>query len=353
MAAAVRRDPANPGAMQPPPPGQGLNLEDYFAARKSLSAYASVNLQVYAIDPWPALIKARGRSNEADLSGTDAVSEGDLDGLKLARGASISEADVKAARTVCVITQTLANNLFSSEDVLGKRVTIGGVPFTIAGVLRDQNMGAGGADGQARQDTRAIIPYTSFIRRLNRNAVQAMLILVKPDDPAQLVHVQQQLSDLIERRRGTRKSEFLTGNMAQITKTYQDNARTLSLLLASIGGISLFVGGIGIMNIMLVSVTERTREIGIRLAIGTRDRDVLRQFLIEAVILSILGGVIGIALGVIASKVIGRLGDLATDITVSSVVGAFFCSAAIGIFFGWYPARQAARLDPIEALRAE
>ena len=353
FAAAARRDPANPGAMLPPQPGQGFRLEDYFAIKQEFGLHAAVNLQMFAFGPeGPPLIKARGRASETMLTGMD-VGEKNIDALTLAQGAFLAATDVESARSFCIITQTLAGNLFSSQDVLGKRVTIGDVPFTISGVLEDWDMSARSNDGRAHQDTRIIIPYTSLLWRLNRNAEQAMLIVVRPQDPAHLLQVQRQLSDFMERRRGKRTAEFVTGNMQQIVRTLEQNTRTLSLLLASIAGISLVVGGIGIMNIMLVSVKERTREIGIRLAIGARDRDVLRQFLIEAVILSVVGGVVGIALGFAAAAIIGRLGELATDVTMSSIAGAFFSSAAIGIFFGWYPARHAARLDPIEALRAE
>ncbi len=351
------RMPRVPGrgddSRKPPPPGKGLNFADYAAIKDFFENQAVVSLDMYVAGGGRnPVLRANGRSSAALVRGSDAILEQSPQ-LILHQGSLLTAAHVDAAASVCLITQTIAENLFPGKDAINQILLIEKVPFRVVGILEDQQPTEAMTDGQLFQDIRTYVPYTSVLRRLNRDAGSRMMIVVKPRDPAQLAHVQLRLSDLMESRRGNRKVDFITGNLAQVIKAQQQNSQTMSLLLASIGGISLIVGGVGVMNIMLVSVTERTREIGIRLAIGTRDRDILRQFLIEAVILSVLGGVVGIVLGVVGAKLIAVFGELKTAITLSSVLGAFFCSAAIGIFFGWYPARQAARLDPIEALRAE
>jgi putative ABC transport system permease protein len=178
-------------------------------------------------------------------------------------------------------------------------------------------------------------------------------VVLRADDPKELGRIQLEVSDLLERRRGQRVAAFVTGNISEVVRRQTDASQTLTILLGSIGGISLLVGGIGIMNIMLVSVTERTREIGIRLALGTRARDVMRLFVIEAVLLSACGGLIGVLAGIGVARAIAYVSGWATLITPGSIVIAFLCSVVIGIFFGYYPARRAAQLDPIQALRAE
>lgn len=178
-------------------------------------------------------------------------------------------------------------------------------------------------------------------------------IVLRAQDPKELERMHLEVSDVLERRRGDRIAEFVTGNVSEIVRKQKDASQTLTLLLRSIGGIFLLVGGIGIMNIMLVNVTERTREIGIRMALGTRSRDVMRQFVIEAVLLSACGGLIGVVGGVAVAHTVAYLSNWPTLITPSSIALAFLCGAVIGVFFGYYPAQRAARLDPILALRAE
>jgi putative ABC transport system permease protein len=205
------------------------------------------------------------------------------------------------------------------------------------------------------QDDVVVVPYTSAMKRLMRTKTLRS-ILVQTRDVAGMPIVQQQIMDLLRQRHRidqSREDDFTVRSQQEIADMATATARVMRLLLGAIAGVSLVVGGIGIMNIMLVSVTERTREIGIRMAVGARSRDVLLQFLAEAITLSSLGGVIGIALGVGTAKLVSAIAQWPTLVSVSSVVIAFLLSAAVGVFFGFYPARKASRLDPIEALRYE
>jgi putative ABC transport system permease protein len=324
-----------------------LTLADYAAVRTEVPG---VGLSSVLLNSSVNGVKANGRRATGMVTGMD------VDGIainrrQVLRGVAFGQSDVGQAASVCLISENLAGKLFAFADPVGARIQLGTTPFTVIGVLKDDtSLGFAGL-GDMTGDSSIILPYTSLLRRLNPRA--HVSILVKAEDPAQVGVVQQRINDLMEMRRGTRKAEFIAGNAADTVKAFMEGTKAMTLLLGAIGGISLLVGGIGIMNIMLVSVTERTREIGIRLAIGTRGRDVLRQFLIESTILSVLGGAIGILLGVGIAIVITTMNDWPTVITFSSVAGAFLCSAAVGVFFGYYPARQAARLDPIQALRSE
>jgi len=223
---------------------------------------------------------------------------------------------------------------------------IGDAPFLIVGLVEDVTYGQ-----VLVQDTSVFVPYTCVLRRLSPQA--AISLMVKAHEPSLLPEVQQQIGDLLERRRGVRAAEFTTSNVGAAVAAYRQGSQTMTVLLAAIAGVSLVVGGIGIMNIMLVSVAERTPEIGVRLAIGTRSRDVQRQFLVEAVILSLSGGALGVLLGCGAAFLVTYLNQWATDITLGAVLGALACSATIGIVFGYYPARRAAVLEPIRALRRD
>jgi putative ABC transport system permease protein len=325
------------------PPGEGLTVEDYQAIRNEVSGIAAASVQMMAAG---ADIKANGRGAEASVGGVD-VGAFEIFPRRILSGSSFGESDVHSVASVCVINETLAKDLFAGRNPVGRIVRVRNVPFVIIGVVSDRDV----MDSGGPPSGELYMPYTSLIRRLDRTVAPG--IVLKAKNPAELVRIESDVRDLLERRRGKRTAEFQASNVAEQVKSFKESTRTMTLLLGAIGGISLLVGGIGIMNIMLVSVTERTREIGIRLAIGTRGRDVLRQFLIEAIILSVLGGTFGIVLGVGIAQLMTHLNDWPTDVTISSVLAAFLCSASIGVFFGWYPARQAARLDPIEALRME
>ena len=266
-------------------------------------------------------------------------------------GATFSEQDVRSANKVCVIGQTTARQLFGDSDPLGQIIRIKQVPFIVVGLLMPKGMSMMGSD----QDDVVIMPYSSAMKRVMG---QTMLrgINVQAESSKLLRQAQQQIISLLRQRHrigAGRDDDFTARSQEDIAETATATSRILAVLLGSIAGVSLLVGGIGIMNIMLVSVTERTREIGIRMAVGAHGRDILLQFLIEAMTLSSLGGLIGIGLGILSSKLLSIFAEWPTMISPASLFLAFGFSAAVGIFFGFYPARKAAQLDPIDALRYE
>ncbi|MCS7337109.1 MAG: ABC transporter permease [Verrucomicrobiae bacterium] len=266
-------------------------------------------------------------------------------------GAPFTEQDVRSANKVAVIGKTIADQLFPGEDPLGQIVRIRNVPFVVVGVLAPKGLSMMGQD----QDDVIIIPFTSAMKRV-QGVTTLRAILVQVAKPTMLPVAQQQITELLRQRHKIgpgRDDDFTVRTQLEIAEMATATARTMTTLLGAIASVSLIVGGIGIMNIMLVSVTERTREIGIRMAVGARARDILLQFLIEAVTLSVIGGLLGIALGIGASNLLASKMNWPTLTSPTAIVVAFVFSAAVGIFFGFYPARKAARLDPIEALRYE
>jgi putative ABC transport system permease protein len=269
----------------------------------------------------------------------------------LSDGAVFTPQDVRSSNKVCVIGRTTASQIFGSESPIGRVLRIKGVPFLITGVLTPKGLSPQGTD----QDDIVIMPYTSAMKRVI-GGTTLRGINVQVASPNDLAPAQQQITELLRQRhniRAGRDDDFTVRNQQEIAETATATSRIMALLLGAIASVSLVVGGIGIMNIMLVSVTERTREIGVRLAVGAHGRDILTQFLIEAVTLSVIGGAIGILLGLGASRMLSIFAHWPTLISTPSIIAAFFVSAAVGIFFGFYPAREAARLDPIEALRYE
>ena len=269
----------------------------------------------------------------------------------IVQGAAFTEQDVRSANKVAVIGKTIADQLFPGEDPIGQVVRIRNVPFIVVGMLLPKGLSVQGQD----QDDFLVVPYTSAMKRLQRVSMLRS-INVQAAKPSLLNPIQQQIVELLRQRHRItlgKDDDFTVRNQQEIADMATEQSKTMTLLLAAIAGVSLVVGGIGIMNIMLVSVTERTREIGIRMAIGARGHDILLQFLTEAVTLSLIGGVVGIAVGVGASNVLAVRMHWPTLISSASVVYAFFFSAAVGVFFGFYPARKASRLDPIDALRYE
>jgi putative ABC transport system permease protein len=270
----------------------------------------------------------------------------DVRSWELAKGNMFTDDDVSAGTKVCVLGKTVVDNLFPDEEPVGAIIRIGNVPFTVLGVLSVK-----GSD----QDDIILIPVVTAQRRLTGrtsiNRIMVSAVSQKRSDAAQ-----EEITQVLRTRHSIRSStddDFSVRNMADIASAVASSSRVLTLLLASIASVSLLVGGIGIMNIMLVSVTERTREIGIRMAVGAKGRDVLLQFLVEAVVTSLLGGVMGILFGIGASQLIGWLAKWNTPMVPGAILLAFAFSAVVGIFFGYYPARRAAGLDPIEALRYE
>ncbi len=268
----------------------------------------------------------------------------------LSEGSMFTEQDVRTVGKVCIIGQTVVKQLFPDESPVGKVLRIKNQPFKVLGVLSAKGLSVQGSD----QDDLVIIPYTSSMKRISK---QTMLrtINVQASGPDILTSVQNDIIGILRERHHTtpQSDDFTVQNQVEITQARTATTETMTWLLSAIALVSLVVGGIGIMNIMLVSVTERTREIGIRLAIGAHGRDVLLQFLIESVVLSLMGGTLGILGGIGTSEVISYYKNWPTLLSPVAIVVAVGFSAAVGIFFGFYPARKAAQLDPIEALRFE
>lgn len=266
-------------------------------------------------------------------------------------GEFFSESDVRTAARVVVIGQTIADSLFAGGDAVGQTVRVQNLPFRVVGVMARK-----GQDQQGRdQDDIAFSPFTTVQKKI-LGSPRLQIAYVSAVSPDATYTAQQQISELLRQRHKLGPNEpddFTVRNMSDIAEAASQTNSTMTLLLACIAGVSLLVGGIGIMNIMLVSVTERTREIGIRMAIGARSSAVRSQFLIESVVLSLTGGVFGILLGIGLSLAIPKMLGWPTLISTVAIVGSVVFSAAVGIFFGYYPARKAAALDPIEALRYE
>jgi putative ABC transport system permease protein len=270
---------------------------------------------------------------------------------QFSEGTSFTDQDVRTATKVAVIGQTIVRQIFGDDDPLGRVLRVRDVPFEIVGVLAGKGLSVMGQD----QDDVVVVPYTSAMKRLT-GATSLRTINVEAISPDKIYEVQNEITDLLRQRHKTTSpadDDFTIHNQQEFTDAATSTSRILTVLVVSIASVSLIVGGIGIMNIMLVSVTERTREIGIRMAVGAHGRDILLQFLIEATSLSTMGGIIGILLGIGASKVLSLVADWPTLVSPLSVVLSFLFSACVGIFFGFYPARKAAALDPIEALRYE
>lgn len=269
----------------------------------------------------------------------------------LRTGAAFTEQDVRSANKVAVIGQTIADQLFPGEDPIGQILRIKSAPFIIVGILVPKGMSMMGSD----QDDVVVVPYTSAMKRLF-GMTTLRTINVQTASASLLNPVQQQISSLMRQRHRIipgHDDDFTVRNQQEIADMATEQSKTMTYLLAAIAFVSLVVGGIGIMNIMLVSVTERTREIGIRMAVGARGNDILLQFLTEAVTLSIIGGVIGIGAGMGVSKIIEAWKHWPVATPLLWILASFLVSAAVGIFFGFYPARKASQLDPIDALRYE
>jgi putative ABC transport system permease protein len=269
----------------------------------------------------------------------------------LISGAVFSEEDVRGVTKVAVLGKTPALMLFGEEDPVGQIIRVKHVPFRVIGVLKPKGLSLNGAD----QDDYIIVPYTTAMKRLTAATILRG-INVQAETSDKMDKIEADIISLLRQRHrilGTREDDFTVRNQQEITERATANSRTMTFLVGAIASVSLLVGGIGIMNIMLVSVTERTREIGIRMAIGAHGRDIMLQFLIEAVALSSLGGVIGILVGIGGSESLTILMNWPTAISPISVVLSFVFSALVGVFFGLYPAQKAAELDPIDALRYE
>jgi len=272
----------------------------------------------------------------------------------LVSGRSFNEQDIRNATKVAILGQTVADNLFGGMDPLGRIIRIKKVPFLIVGLLESKGQSAMGQD----QDDIIYIPVTTAQKKIFGTSFPGMVrsIMVKARSSEDLDTAESQISELLRERHriGARQDDdFTVRNLTQIMQAAEESSRVMTLLLGAIASVSLLVGGIGIMNIMLVSVTERTREIGIRMAVGAKTWDIRFQFIIEALTLSLTGGIIGILLGLAASKVLSAVADWPTVVAPLSIFLAFGFSGLVGIFFGFYPAYKASLLNPIEALRYE
>ena len=275
----------------------------------------------------------------------------DVNNWSMKSGRFLSEKNVQNRERVAVVGKTVVKNLFGDEDPIGAEIRVKNIPFRIIGVLNSKGSGAMGND----QDDMVVIPYTTAMERVEGVDYLRMIYVVGKDENG-IDRLQSDIENLLRVRHGikdTNLDDFNIQNMNSIMETMEETTGTLTLFLGAVAAISLVVGGIGIMNIMLVSVTERTREIGVRKALGATYSVIVTQFLIEAVVISLMGGIIGIILGIGSSKLIGMASGMSTVISVPTIVMSFAFSMAIGLIFGIYPARKAAKLNPIDALHYE
>lgn len=275
----------------------------------------------------------------------------DVNNWSMKSGRFLSDKNIQNRERVAVVGKTVVKNLFGDEDPVGAEIRVKNIPFRIIGVLNSKGSGAMGND----QDDMVIIPYTTAMERVEGVDYLRMIYVVGKDENG-IDRLQSDIENLLRVRHGikdTNLDDFNIQNMNSIMETMEETTGTLTLFLGAVAAISLVVGGIGIMNIMLVSVTERTREIGVRKALGATYSVIVTQFLIEAVVISLMGGIIGIILGIGSSKLIGMASGMSTVISIPTIVMSFAFSMAIGLIFGIYPARKAAKLNPIDALHYE
>ena len=340
-----------PGAPRTPGvrPSQGsmksLKVSDYEAISKLDGVKAA---SPYTANSYVTIYQSKNWTTT--VSGVSSNFQ-DVNNWTMAEGRFISSKNVENRERVAVVGQTVVKNLFAGEDPVGKEIRVKNIPFRVIGVLNSKGNGTMGND----QDDAIFIPYTTAMERVEGVDYLRMVYVVANDDNG-IDRLQSDIENLLRVRHGikdTNLDDFNIQNMKSIMETMEQTTGTLTLFLGAVAAISLVVGGIGIMNIMLVSVTERTREIGIRKALGATYFVIVTQFLIEAVVISLMGGLIGIALGIGASKLIGLASGMSTVISVPTIVLSFTFSMAIGLVFGIYPARKAAKLNPIDALHYE
>ena len=340
-----------PGAPRTPGvrPSQGsmksLKVSDYQAISKLDGVKAA---SPYTANSYVSIYQSKNWTTT--VSGVSSNFQ-DVNNWTMSEGRFISSKNVENRERVAVVGQTVVKNLFAGDDPVGKEIRVKNIPFRVIGVLNSKGNGTMGND----QDDVIFIPYTTAMERVEGVDYLRMVYVVASDDNS-IDRLQSDIENLLRVRhsiKDTNLDDFNIQNMKSIMETMEQTTGTLTLFLGAVAAISLVVGGIGIMNIMLVSVTERTREIGIRKALGATYFVIVTQFLIEAVVISLMGGLIGIALGIGASKQIGLASGMSTVISVPTIVLSFAFSMAIGLVFGIYPARKAAKLNPIDALHYE
>jgi len=326
---------------------QSLTLDDV-QAMQTQSQY------INAVSP---AVQSRGQAINAAMNWPTTIQGVNPDFLTirnwpLKSGTSFSNEDVNGAAKVCLVGQTVVDNIFDpSDDPVGKIIRFNKIPFKIIGVLSEKGENAFGQD----QDDIILAPYTTVQKRILA-ITYIQTIYASAINEGSSAAATQELSQILRtthKLNNNEQDDFTVRTQAELISTFSSTSQLLTVLLAAIAGISLLIGGIGIMNIMYVSVTERTKEIGLRMSIGARGIDILLQFLIEAIVISITGGIIGVLFGVISSKVITAILSWPTYVSQSSIILSFIVCAVTGIFFGYYPAQKASKLDPIEALRYE
>ena len=326
--------------------GTTLTEEDGEAIKEQCPAVAFVSPQ----------LRSGGQAVYGDVNWATSMQGGSPDYFsirdwRIDRGEFFADADVRGATKVCVLGQTVTLQLFGDEDPIGKTIRIRNIPFRVVGTLKPKGQNMMGQD----QDDIILVPYTTLQKRMVGNT-RSWGFTASARSKTEISDAQQQITDLLRARHRLGPSDdndFTVRTQTEIAQTSADASKTMNMLLITIASVSLIVGGIGIMNIMMVSVTERTREIGVRMSIGARKSDILIQFLMEAIVMSILGGLIGIGIGISGSNIISKFAGWPTFISTSSILLAVIFSMAVGVFFGFYPARKASLLSPIEALRYE
>jgi putative ABC transport system permease protein len=337
----TRRGPGGGGSASAP----AFTQADVDAITRQVS-----DIRVAALANRAATVIAGNRNHPTQVAGTSNAYLGVRD-WPVIEGRIFTEAEVRSGRAVCVLGQTVKNVLYGGQDPIGDEIRVAQIPCEVVGLLSPKGQSTFGQD----QDDLVVMPLRTLQRRLAGN-LDIGTIWIGVNNAGDIPRIKERLTEILRERRHLNDNEiddFRVNDMQEIAGVMDTTAAILTAFLSAIAAISLLVGGIGIMNIMLVSVTERTREIGIRMAIGARERDVLTQFLVEAVMMSALGGVAGIAIGLVASAIAVTFFEVPFVPSLSIMLIAFVFSAAIGVAFGYFPARRAARLDPIEALRHE
>lgn len=337
--------PRTPGARPSQGSMKSLKISDYEAIAKLEGVKAASPMTNGSY-----VVIYQNKNWTTSVAGVNANFQ-DVNNWTMTSGRFFSDKNVQNRERVAVVGQTVVKNLFADEDPVGKEIRVKNIPFRVIGVLKSKGNGTMGND----QDDTVLIPYTTSMERVEGIDYLRMVYVVAKDDEG-IDRLQADIENLLRVRhniKDTNLDDFNIQNMKSIMETVAQTTGTFTLFLGAVAAISLVVGGIGIMNIMLVSVTERTREIGVRKALGATYSVIVTQFLIEAVVISLMGGFIGIAFGIGASKVIGMVSGMSTIVSVPTIIMSFAFSMAIGLIFGIYPARKAAKLNPIDALHYE